>query len=368
MLGRTAAGVRIHGYALHIKFLSIYSRTYPLIYTPSYLSSTPQSHLRTHLFTFKHTFKHTLKHPSNSSLLLLLLLLLLFQVFGYTALLIKFLGPSVFAGIVVLLMIIPFNTIFLKVPTHTISTHPINTHYQHTLSTHTINTHYQHTLSTHPVTHFTKTPYQHTLSTHPNKSPHQNVNNTFYQHTLSTHAYQPTESTINRFNNPYTTLHHTPSHPIPSHPTPSHPITPHHTPSHTILKKLSRLKAQCLKHTDARVKLTNEILQGVRAIKSYNWERAFLEKLTGQKYCHILPRPRSLTCPLMRYVTHPLSNFPTHSRSRLNTSSNKHPYCTTPQLSHKRPGAEGSGGRSEHPGYINSRTHRWATEHPPIPP
>jgi len=80
------------------------------------------------------------------------------QVFGYTALLLKFLGPSVFAGIATLLLIIPFNTIFLK--------------------------------------------------------------------------------------------------------------------------KLSKIKAACLRHTDARVKLTNEILQGVRAIKSYNWEKPFVEKLT----------------------------------------------------------------------------------------
>jgi ABC-type multidrug transport system fused ATPase/permease subunit len=35
-----------------------------------------------------------------------------------------------------------------------------------------------------------------------------------------------------------------------------------------------------LKYTDSRVKLTNEILQGVRAIKSYNWEKPFVEKLT----------------------------------------------------------------------------------------
>ena len=29
------------------------------------------------------------------------------------------------------------------------------------------------------------------------------------------------------------------------------------------------------------MKLTNEILQGVRAIKSYNWEKPFVEKLTA---------------------------------------------------------------------------------------
>lgn len=45
------------------------------------------------------------------------------------------------------------------------------------------------------------------------------------------------------------------------------------------LKKLSTLRAKNLKMTDARVKLTNEIFQGMKAIKSYNWEKPFLERL-----------------------------------------------------------------------------------------
>ena len=44
--------------------------------------------------------------------------------------------------------------------------------------------------------------------------------------------------------------------------------------------RLSALRSINLKYTDSRVKLTNEILQGVRAIKSYNWEKPFVEKLT----------------------------------------------------------------------------------------
>jgi ABC-type bacteriocin/lantibiotic exporter with double-glycine peptidase domain len=47
-----------------------------------------------------------------------------------------------------------------------------------------------------------------------------------------------------------------------------------------MLFRLSALRAINLKYTDSRVKLTNEILQGVRAIKSYNWEKPFLDKLT----------------------------------------------------------------------------------------
>ena len=87
---------------------------------------------------------------------------LLSQVFGYTALLIKFLGPSVFAGIVVLLMIIPFNTIFLKVPTPDISYsyQCIYTSCQCTLSTYHINAPSPHPLRT------LSTPYWHTISAH----------------------------------------------------------------------------------------------------------------------------------------------------------------------------------------------------------
>eukprot|EP01038_Epipyxis_sp_PR26KG_P011238 gene11238-15079_t len=45
------------------------------------------------------------------------------------------------------------------------------------------------------------------------------------------------------------------------------------------LNRLSEQRAINLKLSDKRVKLTNEILQGIRAIKSYNWEKAFNEKL-----------------------------------------------------------------------------------------
>ena len=49
----------------------------------------------------------------------------------------------------------------------------------------------------------------------------------------------------------------------------------------SLFVRLSALRAINLKYTDSRVKLTNEILQGVRAIKSYNWEKPFVEKLTA---------------------------------------------------------------------------------------
>jgi ABC-type multidrug transport system fused ATPase/permease subunit len=47
------------------------------------------------------------------------------------------------------------------------------------------------------------------------------------------------------------------------------------------LTKLSTLRSINLQHTDHRVKLTNEILQGIRAIKSYNWEFPFLAQITN---------------------------------------------------------------------------------------
>lgn len=46
-------------------------------------------------------------------------------------------------------------------------------------------------------------------------------------------------------------------------------------------KKLSKFRSENLKYTDNRVKLTSEILQGVRAIKAYNWEVPFIEKLNN---------------------------------------------------------------------------------------
>eukprot|EP00981_Chlorochromonas_danica_P011662 scaffold4203_cov166-Ochromonas_danica.AAC.8 len=45
------------------------------------------------------------------------------------------------------------------------------------------------------------------------------------------------------------------------------------------LNRLSTVREENLKFTDRRVKLTNEILQGIRAVKSYNWEKPFQEKL-----------------------------------------------------------------------------------------
>lgn len=47
----------------------------------------------------------------------------------------------------------------------------------------------------------------------------------------------------------------------------------------SIFSRLSKIREENLKATDYRVKLTNEILQGIRAIKSYNWETPFRERL-----------------------------------------------------------------------------------------
>jgi hypothetical protein len=42
---------------------------------------------------------------------------------------------------------------------------------------------------------------------------------------------------------------------------------------------LARYRERTLKYTDSRVRLTNEILQGIRSIKSYAWEPAFLQQV-----------------------------------------------------------------------------------------
>ena len=41
------------------------------------------------------------------------------------------------------------------------------------------------------------------------------------------------------------------------------------------------LRGDIAKSTDARVKLMNEILQGIRVLKVYAWEESFMEKLAG---------------------------------------------------------------------------------------
>jgi ABC-type multidrug transport system fused ATPase/permease subunit len=47
------------------------------------------------------------------------------------------------------------------------------------------------------------------------------------------------------------------------------------------VSRLSSLREANLRYTDSRVKLTNEIMQGIRAVKSYNWEESFKERLRG---------------------------------------------------------------------------------------
>ena len=46
-------------------------------------------------------------------------------------------------------------------------------------------------------------------------------------------------------------------------------------------KRLSVLRAQMAGYSDSRIKQTSEILQGIRAIKSYNWEQYFKESLSA---------------------------------------------------------------------------------------
>lgn len=46
-----------------------------------------------------------------------------------------------------------------------------------------------------------------------------------------------------------------------------------------IVKQLKKIRASMLKHTDERVKWTNEILQGIRAVKLYGYERKFIAKV-----------------------------------------------------------------------------------------
>ncbi|CAM9638305.1 unnamed protein product, partial [Choristocarpus tenellus] len=46
-------------------------------------------------------------------------------------------------------------------------------------------------------------------------------------------------------------------------------------------KRLSKYRTEMLTQTDQRVKVVNEMLQGIRAIKFYNWETPFRERVEG---------------------------------------------------------------------------------------
>ena len=46
-------------------------------------------------------------------------------------------------------------------------------------------------------------------------------------------------------------------------------------------KALSRIRQETLKHTDARVKLAAEVLQGARLVKTQALEPAFLRRLSA---------------------------------------------------------------------------------------
>eukprot|EP00741_Cyanophora_paradoxa_P003785 tig00000718_g3679.t1 len=48
-----------------------------------------------------------------------------------------------------------------------------------------------------------------------------------------------------------------------------------------IAKKIAGMRKECVKATDERVKVSNEVFQGIKIIKLYAWERPFIEKLTG---------------------------------------------------------------------------------------
>merc|ERR1719399_2062868 len=46
-------------------------------------------------------------------------------------------------------------------------------------------------------------------------------------------------------------------------------------------KKLEHLRIQVVKTTERRVKLINDVLQGIRVIKLYAWENSFLKMISS---------------------------------------------------------------------------------------
>ena len=51
-----------------------------------------------------------------------------------------------------------------------------------------------------------------------------------------------------------------------------------------IFSNLNRLQVLKLRVGDVRVKLVNELLNGIRIVKFYTWERAFFQKVRGSNY------------------------------------------------------------------------------------
>jgi ABC-type multidrug transport system fused ATPase/permease subunit len=54
-----------------------------------------------------------------------------------------------------------------------------------------------------------------------------------------------------------------------------------------VMKVVTRIRQSKMKITDKRVKLLNEVLNGIRIIKYYAWENAFIKKLTSIRYDEI---------------------------------------------------------------------------------
>ncbi|XP_028669916.1 multidrug resistance-associated protein 1-like isoform X1 [Erpetoichthys calabaricus] len=50
-----------------------------------------------------------------------------------------------------------------------------------------------------------------------------------------------------------------------------------------IAKQRSKLQEKQMKHTDIRIKIMNEILSGIKILKFYAWEKAFLERVLGYR-------------------------------------------------------------------------------------
>lgn len=46
-----------------------------------------------------------------------------------------------------------------------------------------------------------------------------------------------------------------------------------------ISQQFSRLRAQTARKTDARIRLMNEIIDGIKVIKMYAWEHAFAKSI-----------------------------------------------------------------------------------------
>jgi ATP-binding cassette subfamily C (CFTR/MRP) protein 1 len=54
-----------------------------------------------------------------------------------------------------------------------------------------------------------------------------------------------------------------------------------------LVNKMMNMQRSIMKNTSSRVKIVNEVLQGMRVVKSYAWESPFKEAIKAVRYARV---------------------------------------------------------------------------------